>query len=127
MTDARFFMPVNEGMITVRGAECRVECAGEMFRLLQGHKDGAVVECTSDNPDLDVLCTRRGDSLYMSAVNRKDGEYEIAVDGYTVVSCTQIVLEEYAFSNSGFEIKHYDKPVITGHGMTFLQLKAVTE
>ena len=122
VTDARYFMPVNEGMITVKGTECRVECAGEMFRLLHGHKDGVVVECTSENPDLDVLCTRHGDELYMSVVNRRLGEFEIKVDGYAAELCTQMVLDEYGFNNSGFEIKHYDKPVVTGHGMTFIQL-----
>ncbi|MBO4423597.1 MAG: hypothetical protein J5879_09170, partial [Clostridia bacterium] len=122
VTDARYFMPVNEGMITVKGTECRVECSGEMFRLLHGHKDGVIFECTSENPDLDVLCTRHGEELYMSVVNRRSGEYEIRVEGYTAELCTQIVPDEYAFSNSGFEIKHYDRPVVTGHGMTFIKL-----
>ena len=52
----------------------------------------------------------------------KKGEYEIRVEGYTAELCTQIVPDEYAFSNSGFEIKHYDRPVVTGHGMTFIKL-----
>ena len=122
VTDARYFMPVNEGMITVKGTECIVECSGEMFRLLHGHKDGVVFECISENPDLDVLCTRHGEEFYMSVVNRRSGEYEIRVEGYTAELCTQIVPDEYAFSNSGFEIKHYDRPVVTGHGMTFIKL-----
>ena len=122
VTDARYFMPVNEGMITVKGTECKVECAGEMFRLFHGHKDGTVVECTSDNLDIDVLCTRHGEELFMSVVNRKSVGYEIKVDGYKARFCTQIVLDGYGFSNSGFEIKHYDKPVVTGHGMTFIKL-----
>ncbi|MBO4870280.1 MAG: hypothetical protein J5585_11275, partial [Clostridia bacterium] len=127
VTDARFFMPVSEGMITVNGAACTVECAGEAFRLLHGHTDGTVVECSADNRDLDVLCTDHGDHLFMSVVNRGGDEWQIAVDGYAVESCTQIVLDEYSFNNNGFEIKHYDKPVVTGHGMTFLCLTAVSE
>jgi alpha-N-arabinofuranosidase len=127
VTDARFFMPVSEGMITVNGAACTVECAGEAFRLLHGHTDGTVVECSAENRDLDVLCTDHGDHLFMSVVNRGGDEWQIAVDGYAVESCTQIVLDEYSFNNNGFEIKHYDKPVVTGHGMTFLCLTAVSE
>ena len=127
VTDARFFMPVNEGMITVNGAGCRIECAGEAFRLLHGHADGAVVECAADDPDLDVLCTDHGDHLFMSVVNRGGGEWQIAVDGYAAGPCAQIVLDKYSFTNNGFEIKHYDRPVVTGHGMTFLCLTAVSE
>lgn len=127
VTDARYFMPVNEGMITVKGADCKVECAGEMFRLLHGHMNGAVVECTPENADLDVLCTKHGDELFISAVNRRSGEYEISVEGYDVKECTQIVPDGYSWTDSGFEIKHYDKPVVTPHGMTFLRLVPASE
>ena len=122
VTDARYFMPVNEGMITVRGKECRVECTGEVFRLLHGHKDGTVVSCGTDNKDLDVLCTRHGEELFMSVINRRSGEYKIKVNGYKVKECTQITLDGYSWNDSGFEIKRYDIPAVTGHGMAFLKL-----
>ncbi len=122
VTDARFFMPVSEGMITVKGGDCRVECAGEAFALLHGHMNGEVVECASDRPDLDVLCTSRDGYLYMSVINRGSDEYEINADGYEPTLCTAIVLDKYAFSSNGFEIKNSDRPVVPDHGMAFLKL-----
>ncbi len=127
VTDARYFMPVNEGMITVKGKECRVECAGEAFRLLHGHKNGTVVSCGTDNKDLDVLCTKHGEELFMSVINRRSNEYEIKINGYTVKECTQITLDGYSWNERGFDIKRCGKPVVTGHGMAFLKLVSVKD
>ncbi|MBQ3869759.1 MAG: hypothetical protein II777_04355 [Clostridia bacterium] len=115
---AGFFMPVNEGMITVKGKECKIESTGEMFRLMHGHCGGSVVLCETDEA-LDVLSTEHGDGLYTSVVNRTGEEYEIRIEGYTAKECKQIEIEEYSFESNGFEIT--DNKTLKGHGVMFIR------
>ena len=120
---AEFFMPVNEGMITVQGPTSRIESTGEMFRLLAGHRGGRVIPCTSDTPALDVLCTDHGDHLYLSVVNRGADVIPLDAKGYTVTACTEIETKEYSFESNDYEVCEPKDAVVHGHSMSFLVLK----
>ena len=119
---AEFFMPVNEGMITVRGNQCKMESTGEMFRLLAGHRKGRVIPCTSDNPALDILCTDHGDHLFVSVVNRGAEPAPLSVEGYTATSCTEIEVKEYSFASNDYEVRENAGALVHGHSMSFLVL-----
>lgn len=116
---AEFFMPVNEGMITVNGDGCKIESSGEMFRLMRGHFGGMITGCTVCGA-LDVLCTEHGKELYMSVINRTSDEYEIEVDGYTVRECRQIETEKYSFDCNDFNIT--DNKTLKGHSVSYYRL-----
>ena len=118
---AAFFMPVNEGMITVKGAECKIESTGEFFHFMQGHKDGVVCACEAD-PSLDVLCTKHKDSLFMSIVNRCAEPCEIYVKDCKTTSGAQIAVEEYSFENNRFDVIQ-GKTTLYGHSVLFLNLE----
>ena len=120
---AEFFMPVNEGMITVRGNQCKMESTGEMFCLLAGHRGGRVIPCTSENPALDILCTDHGDHLYLSVVNRGDEPVSLSVEGYTVTACTEIETKEYSFESNDYDVRPLPSPLVSGHSMTFVRLE----
>lgn len=120
---AEFFMPVNEGMITVRGNQCKMESTGEMFCLLAGHRGGRVIPCTSENPALDILCTDHGDHLYLSVVNRGAEPVSLSVEGYTVTACTEIETKEYSFESNDYDVRPLPSPLVSGHSMTFVRLE----
>jgi hypothetical protein len=120
---SEFFMPVNEGMITVRGNLCRMESTGELFRLMAGHKGGEVIPCGAETTDLDVLCTKHGDTLYLSVVNRRSEACRPEVAGYTVTGLTEIHTGEYSFENNDFAVEHPAEPVVHGHSVLFMTLK----
>lgn len=120
---SEFFMPVNEGMITVRGNLCRMESTGELFRLMAGHKGGEVIPCGAETTDLDVLCTKHGDTLYLSVVNRRSEACRPEVAGYTVTELTEIHTGEYSFENNDFSVEHPAEPVVHGHSVLFMTLK----
>ena len=117
---AEFFMPVNEGMILVRGNTCKMESTGELFRLMAGHRGGTVIPCTSEDADLDILCTRHGDRLYLSVVNRKDTPAALSVEGYTVTACTEIEIRDYSFESNDFRVCACDTARVCGHSAAFL-------
>ena len=117
---AAFFMPVNEGMITVKGAECKTESTGEFFHFMKGHKDGVICACDTDDP-LDVLCTRHGEKLFMSVINRHAEPQKISVDGYEIASVTQIAVKDYGFDSNDFEIIH-GGDMLYGHSVMFMTL-----
>ena len=118
---AAFFMPVNEGMISVKGAECKMEATGEMFRLFANHKGGKVIECETDYNILDVLCTDHGDFLFLSVVNRRSEDVLINIDGFT--EADEIKTDEYGFESCNYELLKTRVPVIHGHSMMFFTVK----
>ena len=121
---AEFFMPINEGMITVKGSSCKIESTGEMFRLMAGHKGGRVIECETGNGELDILCTDHGDYLYISAVNRSGEPRELQIDGYNITDCVEIKTGEYSFDNNDYEILKANEPVVHGHSVLFVTCRA---
>lgn len=118
---AQFFMPVNEGMITVNGTSVRTESTGRMFRLMQGHKNGTVMGCAAD-PSLDVLCTAHGERIFVSAVNRGSEPADISVKGYEITSAVQIATEGYGFDKNDFRVIRGDT-VLRGHSVMFIKAK----
>ena len=120
---AEFFMPVNEGMITVKGNVCKMESTGELFRLMAGHKDGYVIPCASDSAALDILCTRHDDHLYLSAVNRGDIPCTLNVAGYEMVSGTEIEVKGYSFESNDYEVHPCTCPLVNSHSVAFFTLK----
>ncbi len=120
---AEFFMPVNEGMITVKGSTCKLESTGELFRLMASHKGGRVIPCEADNKALDVLCTRHDDHLYLSVVNRGSEPVTLAVEGYDMIACTEIEVKEYSFTSNDYEVKESAEAIVHGHSVTFLEVK----
>ena len=121
---AQFFMPVNEGMIAVKGADCKTESSGELFRLMGGHRDGVLVNCRAENDDLDILCTEHGDgSLFLSVVNRLSDPCEIDPEGFDVLSCEEIRTGPYSFENNEFSVIADAEPVVHGHSVLFMTLR----
>ena len=119
---AEFFMPVNEGMITVTPAGCRIESTGELFRLMSSHKNGRVVPCDSDYSEFDILCTDHGDTLFLSVVNRRSDPCRVEIPGYAVKACTEIRTNEYSFESNDFTVTATDETVVSGHSVLFLTL-----
>ena len=121
---AQFFMPVNEGMVLVRGNTCKTESTGELFRLMQSHRGGRVISCDSGNPALDILCTDHGDCLYLSVINRKDTPVELTAEGYGIAACTELRTGEYSFESNEYEIRQCcsEPPVVHGHSVLFIKL-----
>lgn len=122
ISEARFFMPINEGMITVMGSESKVESSGELFRLMANHRGGKVIECTSEEKDLDILCTQHQGYLFVSIVNRGATPYRLNVDGYTVSDCTEIRVNEFSFFSNDYDILTGDDATVSGHSVLFVRL-----
>ena len=120
---AQFFLPVNEGMITVHGAETKFESSGELFCLMKPHMNGAIIECSVDNADLDVLCTEHADGhCYMSVVNRRGTPQRIMTEGYEIQKMQEIRMGEYSFECNDYELLDETEPVVSGHSALFLTL-----
>lgn len=120
---ADFFMPVNEGMISVKGNDVVLESSAELFRLMAGHKDGVIAACNIvlGCEDLDILCTEHADHLYVSVINRKSAPVSLCFDGYEVKSCVQIKTGEYSFDNNEWE-RVEGCGVLYGHSAGFYTL-----
>ncbi len=116
---AEFFMPVNEGMITVNGTEIKMEATGEMFKLFASHKGGRVINSTAD-PSLDVLSTDHGDHFFVSVVNRSGEDVKINVEGHRITAITEIKVNDYSFKSDDFEVITQNEPILHGHSMMFL-------
>ena len=124
--EACFFMPVNEGMITVQGNLCKVESTGEMFRLMAGHRGGTVISCTADTDELDLLCTEHDGYLYVSAVNRGSSPRRLNAEGYTVSDCAEIRVNNFSFFSNDYEILTGGEPISEGHSILFAKLTQST-
>ena len=120
---AEFFMPVNEGMIFVKGNTCKMESTGELFRLMAAHRGGRVIDCATENPALDILCTDHGDHLFLSVVNREDNPAELTFDGYEIVSCSEIETKEYSFESNDYEVRKDADTTVHGHSVLFVTLR----
>lgn len=120
--EACFFMPINEGMITVTGTESKVESSGELFRLMANHRGGKVIECTSEEEDLDILCTQHDGYLFVSIVNRGATPYRLNVEGYTASDCTEIRVNEFSFFSNDYDILTGDDATVGGHSVLFVRL-----
>ena len=122
---AEFFMPVNEGMIFVRGNTCRIESTGELFRLMQKHRGGRVIPCECENADLDLLCTDHGDHLCLSVINRSSEPYCLGVDGYTLCDATEIRIGEFSFTCNDYSVVHNSTSTVSGHCVLLLTVESV--
>lgn len=121
---AHFFMPVNEGMIFVCGNTCKLESTGEMFALLAPHKGGSVIPCDADTDALDILCTSHADgTYYLSVVNRRAEPCALALDGYNILSCTEIRTQDYSFESNDYTVDRTAAPTVSGHSVLFLSLR----
>ena len=120
--EACFFMPINEGMITVTGTESKVESSGELFRLMANHRGGKVIECTSEEEDLGILCTQHDGYLFVSIVNRGATPYRLNVAGYTASDCTEIRVNEFSFFSNDYDILTGDDATVGGHSVLFVRL-----
>ena len=119
---AEFFMPINEGMITVKGRSVRTESTGELFRLMAGHRGGKVIPCEADSPELDVLCTHHKDHLFVSVVNRTAVPKNLTVWGYGAEQMTEIQTGAYSFDSNDWCLREPDMPMVSGHSVLFLRL-----
>ena len=82
-----------------------------------------MIPCATENENLDLLCTNHGDYLYLSAVNRKDEALTLNIEGYVVISCTEIETGKYAFDCNDYQVCERQDAVVHGHSMTFVTLK----
>ncbi len=119
---AQFFAPVNEGMISVKGTECKIESTGELFKLMALHKNGRILDVNADITDVDILCTEHEENLFMTVVNRSSVPYNIAVGGYDIVSCKQISIGEFSFTSNDFVVREDTEPIVEGHSVIGISL-----
>ena len=119
---AEFFMPVNEGMIFVKGNTCRLESTGELFRLMAAHRGGYVIPCETESRELDILCTSHSDRLYLSVVNRKDEAVSLSAEGYAITDCTEIHTGAYRFDCNDYTVDTACEPIVHGHSVLFARL-----
>ena len=120
---ADFFMPINEGMITVSGNQCKLESTGEMFRFMSGHKNGRVIGCHTNDAKLDILCTGHGDHLYMSVINRIGKPKKLNIEGCTIKDRMEIKVGEYSFESNDYEVHTPKDLVVSGHSVLFITLQ----
>ncbi|MBR6935781.1 MAG: hypothetical protein IKH41_09870 [Clostridia bacterium] len=120
--EARFFMTVNEGMITVSATGSKVESSGKLFRFMAGHKGGNVVSCASDD-SLDVLCTRHDGYYYVSAVNRSGAPCSIEADGLEIYDCIEISVGEFSFFSNDYKISAKSDASVGAYGILFFRMK----
>ena len=121
--EARFFMPINEGMISVRGSQCKIESSGTMFCLMAGHRGGRVISCNVPNENLDVLCTEHPEHLFLSVVNRGEKPCELHVDGYQVVSGTEIQVMDFSYESNAYTVRETIGPTVSENSISFMVLK----
>jgi len=121
--EARFFMPVNEGMITVTPFDSKVESTGEMFCLMAKHKGGRVIECKADTEALDILCTEHEGELYVSVINRSSVPYRIEVDGQCAKDIIGIKINDFNFFSNDYTVESLTDTVIDAHGILFFTSK----
>jgi hypothetical protein len=125
--EARFFMPINEGMITVTPTESLVESSGELFRLMGRHRGGTVVPCSVDSDEADVLCTLHngGNAMYLSAVNRSASPMSFRVEGYEAQTATVISIPEVDFNSNEYTVTERSTLEVSGHSALFCTLNRV--
>jgi hypothetical protein len=125
--EARFFMPINEGMITVTPTESLVESSGELFRLMGRHRGGTVVPCSVDSDEADVLCTLHngGNAMYLSAVNRSASPMSFRVEGYESQTATVISIPEVDFNSNEYTVTERSTLEVSGHSVLFCTLNRV--
>ena len=117
-------MPINEGMISVKGAESRLESSGELYACMAPHKGGRVLPCRTDEPALDILCTGHDDgSFYLSIVNRHGDPCSIDMEGYDILSCTEIRTGEYSLKSNDFTVDKNAEMTVSGHSVLFVSLR----
>ncbi len=121
--EARFFMPVNEGILTVTPSGSKIESSGELIRLMSHHRNGRVIPCSADNEQVDILCTDHGDHLFVSVINRAEEPYKLTVEGYDVCDGTEIQIHDYSFSSNDYTIRAVQNTVVSGYGILFITLR----
>lgn len=123
---AQFFLPVNEGMITVNGSQTKLESSGKLFRYMHLHKDGSIINCVCDDPDLDILCTEHSDGQYfMSVVNRRSEPIRIDIEDHDIFDLIEIKTGEYSFDCNDYEIISPAEPVVYGHSVFFITMATI--
>jgi hypothetical protein len=120
--EGRFFMPVNEGMITVTPTESILESSGHLFRLMRGHLGGRIVDCAADTETLDLLCTDHGGKRFLSVVNRGEEPCVLELDGYRVTAATEIRADALRFESNVYEVLETDGRAVSGNSVLFLEL-----
>ena len=94
-----------------------------MFALLAPHKGGCVIPCDADTDALDILCTSHADgTYYLSVVNRRAEPCALDLDGYKILSCTEIRTGAYSFESNDFEVVENAAPTVHGHSVLFMKL-----
>ena len=122
--EARFFMPINEGMITVLPTDSVVESSGELFRLMAKHMGGTVIACAADTEQLDILCTKHDGNLYVSIINRSDIPFRVSMDGYEVSDCTEMRVGAFSFYSNDYEIIEGTDATVQEYSVSFITFKS---
>ncbi len=120
--EGRFFMPVNEGMITVTPTESILESSGHLFRLMRGHLGGRIIPCTADTETLDLLCTDHDGKRFLSVINRGDEPCALEPEGYRVAAATEIRADALRFESNVYEVLETDGRAVSGNSVLFLEL-----
>lgn len=129
ITDARFFHPVNEGMITVVKGKVEMDLIGSLFVHLNGHKGGKVIEKVCDdayNPD--TLFTFHNDHIYGSLINRSEKTLNFNIEinsellspGY-LVNTTSLLMD--TLSGLSNNVTNTNESYTTENGLLKISMK----
>lgn len=79
ISDARFFHPINEGMLDVSPEAVKMDTSGTLIAYFQKHRNGMLLNTISDNKDIDCVATRHQNNTAVSIINRGDKRVKINI------------------------------------------------
>lgn len=94
ISDARFFHPINEGMLDVSPETVKMDTSGTLFEYFQKHRNGILLSAISDNKDVDCVATKHQNNTVISIINRVDKQTEINI----IDNCLGKEITEYRIS-----------------------------
>ncbi len=93
VSDARYFHPVNEGLIRVTPEKAYLDTAGILFRHMNVHRGGLVANVICDDESADVCATVHPDYVAVSAVNRGGVPLRLSSDSLKGAEITRLTFE----------------------------------
>lgn len=94
ISDARFFHPINEGMLDVSPDAVKMDTSGTLFEYYLKHRNGILLDTISDNKDIDCVATKHQNNTVITLINRVDRQLEINI----IDNCLGKEITEYRIS-----------------------------
>ncbi len=100
IADARFFHPINEGMIDVKPFTSDFDTSGKLFLLYQKHRQGLLLRAEHEDMEIDVLATEHDGNRVCSVINRSEEtrQFRIADEKSCAAECILTQMKLLSFS-----------------------------